>query len=127
MPTPLAITHSNLKLFGISPRVWKDEITKQQIALSYLSMGELDLVTEKYGPLPKPIIRAMSFEALAVPMSRRQKLTRILLIQDIEGNPKHGNERLLSKFREQILTLNPEHAPSEGHFFKVQKRSKVVK
>jgi hypothetical protein len=122
MPTPLAITYSNMRLFGVWPDAWKDEITRRQIALSCLSPGEFDLVTEKYGALPKPIIRTMGFEALAVPMSRRQKLTRILLTQDISENPKHRNERLLSIFQEQMATLKPECALVEGPFFRVRKK-----
>jgi hypothetical protein len=127
MPTPLAITHSNLKLFGIPPRALKDEITRQQIALSCLSMGELHLVTEKYGALPKPIMRALSFEALVVPFSRRQKLTRILLAREILGNAKCKDERLFSTFQDQMAALKPECAPAEGPFFKVRKTAKWAK
>ncbi len=123
MPTPIAITHSNLRLFGIPPRAWNDETTRQQIACSYLSLGEFDLVTEKYGALPKPIIRALALEVLAIPLSRRQKLTRILLTRETPESQKNKDERLLSIFQDQMVTLRPQSAPSEGPVFKLRRTS----
>lgn len=127
MPTPLVITHSNMRLFGIQLRALNDEMTRSQVALSYLSQGEFGLVTEKYGALPKPIIRALALEILAVPLTRRQKLTRMFLTDETAGNQKGKDERLLSIFQDQIVALKPESASFEGPVFKLRKSSTVTK
>jgi hypothetical protein len=129
-PAPIAITDSNLKMFGLPHIEEWCEASRMQLAAAYLD-PTVGLLTNKCEALPRGIVLALAFEILALPYDQRQRLTRSQLA---EGAIKLGVVRpqdrtasawiepgLAAEFRQKVSEMGAELAPAKGQIFQLRR------
>ena len=79
-PTPIALTKKNLEFFKIPEPHLLDSTSRQQIAYCCLNENDFYLAIRDYGPIPKSVTTALGFEITKLELTKRQKVTRSILI-----------------------------------------------
>ncbi len=128
-PTPIALTKKNLQLFKITEPLKLDSTSRQQIAHCCLNEDNIYLTTKDYGPIPKSVTTALGFEITKLEFTKRQKVTRSILIgaaqkyglildQLVITKNNYFNARNL--FLDRLLEINSSaETPMNGPVFKI--------
>lgn len=129
-PTPIAITRSNARQFGIPRLTQFDKVSLSQVAAVCLRPREFCLSTKPHGVIPNVILMALGFEAVALPYHIRQKITRSSLvgIAELHGAQfqrsfvaKFTNPRSNASFQATLAGLDPDRAPITGPVFRIER------